>query len=122
MQARPALVQRTARVAVGLLGFGLALSACGNAPSRPLTLPPADGRATSVVLGSHHYDVGRQQGTRGVFLRVTRADGPDLDYSDGLVAKEVATRYCDVYHRLLNPTAMGRFSVPASWIFEEGCQ
>ena len=103
----------------------LAVSACAATPPQPMSMPPADGRAEQVQVGSYRYDVGRQavaaaQGQ--VVLRVTRAGGPDLDYSDGMTAKAVAVAYCGHYNRLLNPAAYGMFSAPASWIFEGGCR
>ena len=124
MQAGSCIAVLTGRGAAGLLGFGLALSACATVPPQPMTLPPADGRAESVLHEAYRYDVGRRDmaEARGEgFLRVTRAGGPDLDYSDGLVAKRVAEAYCGHYNRSLDPVAYGMFSAPASWIFEVGC-
>ncbi|MEO6298140.1 MAG: hypothetical protein ABIV25_01480 [Paracoccaceae bacterium] len=105
------------------VGFGLLLSAC--AAPQPMTMPPADGRAETVVHAPYRYVVGRQemvQAAGRVSLRVTRDGGPDMDYSDGLVAKQVAEEYCAHYRRSLNHDAFGMFSAPASWIFDGGCQ
>ena len=105
--------------------LGLALTACtGPAAPEPMTLPPADGRLESVQLGPYSYQVGRQaleQAQGKVFLRVTRVNGPDMDYSEGQTAKDVAEDYCGHYNRQLNPVAYGMFSAPASWVFEGGC-
>ena len=132
MQAGPAPVTLTGKGAAGragygagIIGVGLALSACAAAPQQPMSMPPADGRAEQVQLNSHRYDVGRRDMAAApgrMVLRVTRTGGPDLDYSDGLTAKAVASAYCGQYNRVLNPGAYGMFSAPASWIFEEGCQ
>ena len=100
------------------------LVACAPFIATPLTMPPADGRVEAVRWDAYTYDVGRQDmaATQGkMFLRVTRAGGPDLDYSEGRVAKQVAEDYCGRYDRKLNPVAFGMFSAPASWIFEGGC-
>jgi hypothetical protein len=109
--------------AVVLLG---ALSACGASAPRPLTMPAADGRAADVSLGDgYRYVVNRQalgQSLEGVVLRVTRASAPELGYADGLTAKKVAEAYCAGFNRKLNPVAYGKFSAPASWMFEGGCQ
>ena len=95
-------------------------------PPPPLTLPPADGRASQIIIGDgFKYVVNYQSGmaARGkVFLRITRASAPELGYSDGLTAKRVAEAYCEGYNRPLNPVAFGQFSLPASWMFEGGCQ
>ncbi len=109
----------------GIIGVGLALSACAAVPLQPMSMPPADGRAEQVQLGAYHYDVGRQDmaaASARMVLRVTRAGGPDLDYSDGITAKAVAVAYCGQYGRAVNPAAYGMFSAPASWIFDGGCQ
>ena len=108
------------------LGLVLALAACaGPVPPRPLTLPPADGRAAQIIIGDgYRYVVNHQrldQSLGDVFLRVTRATAPEMDYSDGLTAKKVAGAYCAGYNRKLNPVAYGKFSTPASWLFEGGC-
>lgn len=101
----------------------LLLTAC-TGPLPPSTMPPADGRAERVQHDFYHYDVGMQasaQAQGGLSLRITRADGPDMDYSDGFTAKAVANDFCGHYNRKLNPGAFGMFSAPASWIFEGGC-
>lgn len=94
-------------------------------PAVPLTLPAADGRATQIIIGDGFvYVVNRQaleQAMGGVMIRVTRASAPELTYSDGLTAKKVAEAYCAGFNRALNPSAFGRFSNPASWVFEWGC-
>ncbi len=104
----------------------LVLSACGAPlPPGPLTLPPADGRAAEVGIGDgFRYVVnlqGLDQALGDVFLRVTRGSAPELGYADGLVAKKVAEAYCAEYNRKLDPAAYGKFSAPASWLFEGGC-
>lgn len=101
------------------------LAACNAPELQPLTLPPADGRAAEIVIGDgFRYVVnyqGLDQSLGGVFLRVTRATPPEMDYSDGLTAKKVAQGYCAGFNRRLNPVAYGKFSTPASWLFEGGC-
>jgi hypothetical protein len=102
------------------------LAACASpmAPV-PLTMPAADGRASETVIGDgYRYVVTRQaldQALGGVVLRVTRASVPEFDYSEGLTAKKVAEAYCAGFNRRLNPVAYGKFSAPASWLFEGGC-
>lgn len=115
-----------------LIGL-LALSACDNLPPsfkrpppppQPLTLPPADGRQAVLYRDGFNYVVnyqGLDQSRLNVFLRVARASAPDLTYSDGFLAKEVAEAYCADYHRALNPGAYGTFSQPNAWLFEGGC-
>ena len=114
----------TARGLLALM-FGLALTACSPPNTAPMTLPPADGRAARIIIGDGYRYLVNYQGlaqARGkVFLRVTRATPPELDYSDGLVAKKVAQAYCAGFNRDLNPVAFGQFSAPASWMFEGGC-
>lgn len=101
------------------------LAACSSAPPVPLTLPAADGRAEEVVIGDGYRYIVNQQAMGsalgGVYLRVTRASAPELDYSEGLAAKKAAEAWCARYNRALNPAALGRFSIPASWLFEGGC-
>jgi len=111
---------RTAAL-VAVLSGGL----MGCAAEVPLTLPAADGRAAEIIIGDgFRYVVNRQalaQAQGGVLIRVTRATAPELDYSEGLTAKKVAEAYCGGYNRSLNPSAYGKFSSPASWVFEWGC-
>lgn len=111
-----------AYLAAGLLAL---LSACASAPPQPLTMPAADGRAAEVAPGDgFRYVVTRRavdHALGGVVLRVTRAGAPELTYSDGLAAKRAAEAYCGQFNRGLDPRAFGRFSVPASWLFEGGC-
>ena len=112
--------------ASGSLAILLALASCAELlPLRPLTLPAADGRAEQVVIGDgFRYVVNRQalqQAQGGVVMRITRASAPELDYSDGLTAKKVAEAYCAGFKRSLDPSAYGRFSAPASWVFGWGC-
>ena len=101
------------------------LAACSAPDVRPMTLPPADGRAAQIIIGDgFRYVVnlqGLDQSLGHVFLRVTRASAPEMDYSDGLTAKKVAEAYCAGFNRRLNPVAYGKFSAPASWLFEGGC-
>lgn len=89
-------------------------------------MPAADGRAADVSIGDgYRYVVNRQalgQSLEGVVLRVSRASAPELGYVDGLTAKKVAQAYCAGFNRKLNPVAYGKFSAPASWMFEGGCQ
>lgn len=107
------------------LGLMALLSACAAPTPQPLTLPPADGRAAEVMPGDgYRYVINVQtsaQAYGGVWLRVTRASAPELTYSDGLVAKRAGEAYCAGFNRQLNPAAYGRFSTPASWLFEGGC-
>lgn len=112
----------------GVLGCAalLGLGACaGGRPSEPttLTMPPADGRDAKVTVDSWTYVINRQaRGTPPkVDLRVTRFDGRDLDYSDGRIAKRAAEAYCAGFNRSLDPSALGRFSVPNSWVFKGDC-
>lgn len=111
-----------AALAAGLCGL---VAACATPAPQPLTLPPADGRAAEVIPGDgFRYVVNLQasaQAYGGVWLRVTRATAPELTYSDGLAAKRAAEAYCAEFNRPLNPAAYGRFSTPASWLFEGGC-
>lgn len=116
-----------------ILGLCVVLSACDSLPDsfkRPpppppkLTLPHADGRQAIVYNDGFDYVVNYQaleQSREKVFLRVAR-DGPDLTYSDGLLAKQIAVAYCARYNRLLNPVAFGTFSQPNAWLFEGGCE
>lgn len=101
------------------------LAACNAPVLPPLTLPPADGRAAEVIIGDGYRYVANYQGLEQaldkVLLRVTRASAPELDYSDGLTAKKVAEAYCEGFNRGLDPVAYGKFSAPASWVFEGGC-
>ncbi len=111
---------------LGRLGLVLALAACSEpAPLRPLTLPAADGRAAEIIIGDgFRYVVNQQalaQSLDQVYLRVTRASAPELGYADGLTAKTVAEAYCAGFNRALDPAAYGKFSLPASWLFEGGC-
>jgi hypothetical protein len=90
-----------------------------------MTLPIADGRAQEISIGDgYRYVVNQQaleQAYGKVFLRVTRATAPEMDYSEGLTASKVAEAYCAGYNRRVDPGAYGKFSVPASWLFEGGC-
>ena len=111
----------------------LTLSACDSLPDsfkRPpppppkLTLPPADGRQAILYSDGFNYVINYQalaQAREKVFLRVARDNGPDLTYSDGLLAKQVAMAYCAGYNRPLNAAAYGTFSQPNAWVFEGGC-
>lgn len=94
-------------------------------PPLPLALPPADGRTAQIMIGDGYtYLVlyQRLDQARGkVYLRISRQTAPELDYSDGLVAKRVAQSYCGQYNRPLNPVAGGKFSQPNAWMFEGGC-
>ena len=111
----------------------LTLSACDSLPDsfkRPpplppkLTLPPADGRQAILYSDGFNYVVNYQalaQSREKVFLRITRDSAPDLTYSDGLLAKQVALAYCAGYNRPLNAAAYGTFSQPNAWLFEGGC-
>lgn len=116
------------------LGAACLLAACDDLPASfrapppppvPLTLPAADGRAAQIIIGDgFRYVVTRQaleQAKGGVMIRITRASAPELTYSDGLTAKKVAEAYCAGFNRALSPSAFGRFSNPASWVFEWGC-
>jgi hypothetical protein len=101
----------------------LALAACAPDP-RPLTMPAADGRAVEVYHEGYQFVVNRQTNAQALgqeVIRVTRASAPELGYSDGLVARKVADAYCAGFNRVLNPGTYGKFSLPASWIFEGGC-
>jgi hypothetical protein len=119
---------------VASLGAACFLAGCDDLPASfrappppppPLTLPAADGRAAQIIIGDgFRYVVNRQaleQAKGGVMIRITRASAPELTYSDGLTAKTVAEAYCAGFNRALNPSAFGRFSNPASWVFEWGC-
>lgn len=104
----------------------VAFSACSMGPSpQPMTPPPADGRVHEQGIGDgFRYVVTVQaldQALGGAVLRVTRASAPELTYSDGLRAKKVAQAYCQGFDRDLDPAAYGKFSAPASWLFEGGC-
>lgn len=113
-----------------------ALSACVELPpmrttppvNYPLTMPLADGRSETVtpsVTGfPNQYVVNRQAKTSrtGIELRVTRLNGRDLDYAQGKDAKAALEFYCARYNRTLDPAAMGRFSVPNSWVFDGDCR
>lgn len=111
-------------------GLLVAVSACSmalpNAPLLPKTLPPADGRAQEVRIGDRFtYVVTVQaldQALGHVVLRVSRASAPELTYADGLTARKVADAYCLGFNRILDPVAYGKFSAPASWLFEGGCR
>lgn len=110
----------------GCAAAALLLSACAEpAPRLPLTLPLPDGPAAEIRPGDgFRYLVSLQdmeQAQGGVLLRVTRASAPEMDYSDGLAAKKAAEAYCAGFNRHLARTAYGRFSSPASWMFEGGC-
>lgn len=102
------------------------LAACAAPDLLPLTMPLADGRAAEVIVGDGYRYVVNQQGLEqaqgGVFLRVTRASAPELDYSDGLTAKKVAEAYCAGFNRRPHSASYGKFSAPASWLFEGGCR
>jgi hypothetical protein len=103
-----------------------ALTSCSPATVPvPMTLPATDGRAHEVSIGDgFRYVVTLQaleQSLGGVVLRVTRASAPELDYSEGVTAKKVAEAYCAGFNRDLNTVAYGKFSAPASWLFEGGC-
>lgn len=114
-----------ALVLLGLLSGCAAMPGWQPQPSQPMTLPPADGRAAEVGIGDGFLYVvnlqSLQQAQGGIFLRVTRATAPEMDYSDGLTAKKVAEAYCAGFGRHLHPAALGSFSLPASWLFEGGC-
>ena len=90
-----------------------------------MTLPPADGRAAEITIADgYRYVVNHQaleQALDHVVLRVTRTSAPEMTYSDGLTAKKVAEAYCVGFNRHLDPVAYGKFSTPASWLFEGGC-
>jgi len=89
-----------------------------------MTLPPADGRVETVQHDLYSYQIARQtleQSQGKVFLRVNRVNGPDMDYSEGQIAKDVAEAYCGRYNRQINPVAYGMFSAPGAWVFEGGC-
>lgn len=113
--------------------LALALTACADLPDSfrrpppaplPLTLPTADGRQAMIWTDGFTYVVNYQalaQARKQVFLRVARASAPELTYSDGLLAKQVAEGYCAKYNRRLNPVAYGTFSQPDAWLFEGGC-
>ena len=106
-----------------VLGALCLLAAC-DAPAVPLTMPNADGRPQIVTRLPYKYVVGAQVNETlrsHIFLRVTRQGGPDMDYSDGFIAKAVVVDFCARYNRKLDPSAFGAFSAPASWIFNGGC-
>ncbi len=98
------------------------LQACAMTagPGRPLTMPPPDGRAQAVKIGLQNFVVSRRADAL-VSLRVTRIDGADLDYSDGLNAKTAAVAYCATFNRALDPAAIGHFSLPNAWVFGGDC-
>lgn len=118
-----------------LLAAMALLSACANlrpmpttqVVKHPLTMPPADGRSETLTLHvtafPDQYELNRQTvATRtGIALRVTRLNGGDLDYSEGKAAKDAVEFYCAQFNRRLDPVAMGRFSVPNSWVFDGDC-
>jgi hypothetical protein len=110
----------------GLAVIAVLASCAEPVPPRPLTLPAADGRAARLYGGDGFYYIvnyqGLEQAGGKIVLRVTRDSAPELTYSDGLVAKRVAETYCNGYNRVLNPSAFGQFSTPASWVFEWGCR
>ena len=118
------------RIAAALLSI---LSACSNtagvyqpnALRHPLTMPPADGRSETLTLSvtafPNQYVVNRQAKAHGIELRVTRLNGGDLDYAQGKAAKAAVEFYCARFNRRLDPVAMGRFSVPNSWVFDRDC-
>ena len=124
----------TGRGAAPLAATLCVLSACVDLPpmqttppvKTPLTLPPADGRSATLTLSQtaipNQYVVNRQAKPSGVELRVTRLNGGDLDYSQGKAAKDAVEFYCAQYNRQLDPAAMGRFSVPNSWVFGGDCR
>ncbi|OZA01640.1 MAG: hypothetical protein B7Y02_17410 [Rhodobacterales bacterium 17-64-5] len=103
----------------------LILAACvpNGSADLPMTMPPPDGRGQTVKVSSRSFVVNRRvsQG-QPAMLRVTRLNGRDLDYSDGLMAKKAAEAYCASYNRPLDPSAMGRFSAPNSWLFSGDCK
>lgn len=102
--------------------LGLMLSACvqtAGVPT-PLTMPPADGRGQVVTATSQDFVVSRRANPT-VTLRVTRVNGPDLDYSEGVVAKRAAQAYCASFNRALDPAALGRYSLPNAWVFGGDC-
>ena len=104
-----------------LLLVVLVCAGCGReVPQGPATMPPADGRAQRVPLGAQSFVVNRQRKTT-MGLRITRVDGRDLDYSDGALAKRVASAYCEGFRRSLDPAAMARFSAPNAWVFGGDC-
>lgn len=109
----------------GVLGLALLLQACGpTAPPMPMTMPIADGRDQTVNLAPREYVVNRRERGQyrpGVELRVTRVNGRDLDYSDGLRAKKAVQAYCDSFHRQMDPRATGRFSTPNAWVYDGDC-
>jgi hypothetical protein len=88
-----------------------------------MTMPPPDGRAQVVEVGPRRFVVNRRASpTQPIALRVTRVGGRDLTYSDGLIAKKAVEAYCASFNRPLDPSAMGRFSTPNSWVFGGDCQ
>lgn len=111
------------------------LSACVTLPPmqttpavlQPLTMPPADGRSQTLTLHvaafPDQYVLNRQTvaSRTGIALRVTRLNGGDLDHSQGKAAKDAVEFYCAQFNRHLDPVAMGRFSVPNSWVFDGDC-
>lgn len=108
----------------GALVLTLALTGCGEAPAvdkTPLTLPPADGRAQIVRTKAGRFVVNRRQTLDGLAVRVTRLNGPDMDYSQGKLAKDAVQAYCQGFNREADPTVMGRFSVPNAWLFAGDC-
>lgn len=119
----------------GLIAAVALLSACVNLPpmqttppvKHPLTMPPADGRSQTLTLTvtafPNQYVLNRQTvaSRTGIALRVTRLNGGDLDYSQGKAAKDAVEYYCAQFNRHLDPAAMGRFSVPNSWVFDGDC-
>lgn len=109
-----------AAVLASMLLSGCVEPAMTPRPKAPLTLPPPDGRAEAVDAEGSHFVVNRML-RQAVSLRVTRVRGADLDYSEGRLAKAAAQAYCAVYNRQLDPGAMGRFSLPNSWIFDGDC-
>lgn len=87
----------------------------------PMTMPPADGRAHPVKVGLQRFVLNRRM-KDSMELRVTRIEGRDLDYSEGVLAKKAAEAYCAGFNRWLDPAAMGRFSLPNAWVFGGDCQ
>lgn len=55
----------------------------------------------------------------GAQITVTRA-GTGLAMDEGLTAKRVATAFCVSRGRVLDPGALGAFSL-GSWVFDGGC-
>lgn len=108
----------------GVLGLAFVLQACASITHPPLTMPMADGRDQPVQVSGSNYVVNRRErgaNRPGIDLRVTRVNGGDLDYSDGLRTKKAVEAYCATFNRPLDPRAFGRFSTPNAWVFEGDC-